>query len=211
VSNGGKAQYIRIDAATTSDAGKAVESAMEAFGNLNILVNNAGVYPVSQFLDITEEMWDRVINITLKSTFFYSQAFARHAISAGHGAKIINIASIDAMHPSGQVTHYNAAKGGVVMLTKAIALELAPYNILVNAVAPGGIMTPGIEAMMIQRLAALPGISRDDLLKAFETRVPLGRTGEPDDIAKVVLFLASNAANYMTGSLVVADGGYLQT
>ncbi len=204
---GGKAQAISADASSAADAKKVVKAIVDAFGRLDILVNNAGIYPFSPALQMSEEMWDKVLNINLKGLFFYSQAAAQEMIKAGHGGKIINMASIDALHPTGELAHYDASKGGVVMLTKALALELAPHNILVNAVAPGGIMTPGAQAQSAALLAS--GRTIEELIESFTARLPLRRMGEPDDIAKVVFFLASPAADYMTGSLVLADGGYL--
>lgn len=207
---GGKAQSIQADASSVADARKAVQATIKAFGRLDILVNNAAIYPKSSFMQISEEMWDKVLNTNLKSVFFYSQAATQEMIKAKNGGKIINIASIDGMHPNRELSHYVTSKGGVVMLTKALALELAPHNILVNAVAPGGIKTPGVDAIKKQ-LSLLTGIAPEVLMKGFTQRVPLQREGEPDDIAKVVLFLASAAADFMTGSLVLVDGGYLLT
>src|SRR6266480_933273 len=122
-------------------------------------------------------------------------------MNEGHGGKIINIASIDALHPTGNLVHYDASKGGVVMVTKALALEFGPHNITVNAIAPGAIQTPGADGSAIT----------DEIIQSLIARIPLGRMGAPDDIARVVLFLASEASNYMTGSLLVVDGGFLQT
>jgi len=205
---GGKAQAIQADARSTADAKKVVQAIVEAFGSLDILVNNAGVYPFSPALQTSEELWNKVHNINLKGVFFYSQAGAREMIRAGHGGKIINIASIDALHPYGGVAHYSASKAGVVMLTKALALELAPHNILVNAIAPGGIETPGTKAARAT-LAVSSGITEESIIEGFVARLPLHRMGEPDDVAKVVLYLASATADYMTGSLVLVDGGFL--
>ena len=200
-SRGWKAEAVKADAASVIDARKVAQTAAETFGSLDILVNNAGIFPISPALEISEQLWDKVLAINLKGTFFYSQAAAAKMIEMHREGKIINIASIDSLHPTGQLAHYDASKGGVHMVTKALALELAPHGIKVNAIAPGVILTPGAKVVM----GNTPGMSAD----AFTGRIPLARMGDPDDIAKVALFLASAAADYMTGSLVVVDGGYL--
>lgn len=207
---GGTAQAVRADARSKEDAKKVVEATVEAFGSLDILVNNAGIYPSSPILQTSEEMWDSVFDINLKGVFCYSQTAAQEMIKAGHGGKIINMASIGGERPYGQEAPYAASKGGLVILTKALALELAPYDILVNAVSPGTIMTPGTDAARAALTAGGAG-TPEEIMGAFLTRVPLRRMGQPDDVAKVVLFLASGAADYMTGSYVLVDGGFLLT
>ncbi|NQT47400.1 MAG: SDR family oxidoreductase [Chloroflexi bacterium] len=209
-SGGGKVQAIRADAQSAADARKVTQATAEAFGRLDILVNNAGVYPASLVLDMSEEIWDKVLDTNLKGLFFYSQAAAQQMIEAGHGGKIINIASLEALHPSPMHAHYAASKGGVLMATKALALELAPHNVLVNAIAPGIIWTPGLDALL-HSFYEPAGMTLEEFVPTFVSRVALGRMGEPDDIAKVVLFLASGAADYMTGETLVVDGGYLLT
>jgi 2-deoxy-D-gluconate 3-dehydrogenase len=204
---GGKAEAIRADIRSLADAKKVAEATVKTFGTLDILVNNAGIYPISKALDTTEELWDRVLDINLKGTFFFSQAAAREMVKAKHGGRIINLASIDAVHPMGEVAHYNASKGGVMSLTKALALEWAPHGIIVNSIAPGSIWTSGSEKLRIEQEAA--GKKPEEMLKKFETRWPLGRPGEPDDIAKVALFYASDAVGYVTGTMLIVDGGYL--
>jgi len=206
-SRGGKAEAMHADVQNAADAGKVVEATVHAFGGLDILVNNAGIYPLSPALDITEETWDRVLNVNLKGLFFYSQAAAREMIRAGHRGKIIMMASTDSLHPTREEAPYGASKGGAFMLTKNLALELAPYNILVNAVGPGNIMTPGSLAMRAEHIAS--GRDIEELDKDFRGRLPLGRVGKSDDVATVVLFLASAAADYMTGSMIIVDGGFM--
>ena len=206
VSQGGKAQAIHADARSADDAGKAVKAAVAAFGSLDILVNNAGIYPISPVLDISEEMWDKVFDLNLKSVFFYSQAAAREMIKAGHGGKIVNMASMEGLHPREDMSHYTTSKAGVIMLTKSLALEMAAHNILVNAIAPGGVWTPGAEG--VAREAEKSGISLKESMESFLARLPLSRFAMPDDIARVALFLASPAADYMTGSVLLVDGGY---
>ncbi len=207
---GGKAYAIVADIGSVVDAKKVVQTTVDTLGSLDILVNNAGIYPSSPILQTSEEMWDSVFDINLKGVFCYSQTAAQEMIKAGHGGKIINMASIGGERPYGQEAPYAASKGGLVILTKALALELAPYDILVNAVSPGTIMTPGTDAARAALTASGAG-TPEEIMGAFLTRVPLRRMGQPDDVAKVVLFLASAAADYMTGSYVLVDGGFLLT
>lgn len=207
-SRGGEAQAVYADVRSAADAKKVAKATVKAFGSLDILVNNAGIYPLVPLMQVTEELWDRVLDINLKGSFLYAQAAAGEMIKAGHGGRIINIASIDALKPQEMGVHYNASKGGVVMLTKSLALELAPYRILVNTVAPGGIGTPGVDAAN-KAFSQATGIEPEVLMQGFVQRIPLQHRGEPDDIAKVVLFLASAAADYVTGSLLLVDGGYM--
>ena len=206
--SGGKARAIVADASSATDARKVVEAAVEAFGSLDILINNAGIYPMAPVLEASEELWGKVLDLNLKGTFLCSQAAAQEMVKAGRGGKIVNLASIDAFKSHGMTAHYGASKGGVVMLTKALALELAPHNILVNCVAPGSVMTPG-TARTRESLRQIVGVTPEQVIQGFLPRVPLQRMAEPDDIAKVVLFLVSGAADYMTGDTVVVDGGYL--
>ncbi len=207
---GGKAQAIRAEASSAADAGKAVQSTIDTFGSLDILVNNAGIFPFSPVLETTVELWNQVIDINLKGVFLYSQAAGQAMAQAGNGGRIINLASIDALKPTGMLAHYNASKGGVLMLTKALAKELAPMKVLVNAVAPGSIATPGVENIK-SNMAESMGTTPEQIDESYLQRMPVGRMGEPDDIAKVVLFLASGAADYVTGEMIVVDGGHLLT
>ena len=198
--SGGNVHFIKADVGSVADAERVVQSTVEAFGRLDVLVNSAGIYPFSKALEISEEMWDRVYKVNTKGVFFYSKAAAQNMIDCGNGGRIVNIASTGALGPTptGGLAHYDSSKSAVVMITKALALELGPYGITVNAVAPGSTLTAGTG----ERLKGERG-------KFLSSKLPLRRIGEPDDIAKVVLFLVSSAADYMTGSLVTVDGGYL--
>ncbi|MFN8533643.1 MAG: SDR family oxidoreductase [Dehalococcoidia bacterium] len=207
VASGGKAEALVADAASTADARRAVELVLDRFGRLDILVNNAGIFPMQPALAITEASWDRVLNLNLRGAFFWTQAAADAMISGGRGGRIINIASIDALHPTGRLAHYDASKGGMVMLTKSLALEFAPHGIRVNAIAPGGVATPGVVALMPTMLP--PGVTAEQASQGMLQRIPLRRMGDPDDIALVTLFLATDASAYVTGEVIVADGGYL--
>ena len=151
--NSGKAVAIRADTSSLTDAQKVVQAAVDTFGSIDILVNNAGIYPFSPALELTEALWDKVLNINLKGLFFYAQAAAQKMVESGKGGKIINLASIDALHQTGNLVHYDASKGGVVMVTNALALELGRHNITVNAIAPGGIQTTGSMPCLPTRLS----------------------------------------------------------
>ena len=205
--SGGNAEAIHADASKKDDAEKASQAVVKAFGSLDILVNNAGIIPISTALETTEEKWNNVLDINLKSVLFNSQAAAREMIKAGHGGKIINMTSMEGLHPREQFVPYTTSKAGVIMLTMSMALELAAHNILINAVAPGGIWTPATERLAKE--TEEQGISLKEGMESFLARLPLKRFGRPDDVAKVVLFLASSSADYITGSVLLVDGGYL--
>lgn len=201
---GRKVDALQADSSQPAAAAMAVKTTTEKFGGLDILVNNAGIFPMSPMLAISEAQWDKVLDINLKGMFFFTQAAAQEMVNQGKGGKIVNVASIDGLHPTGNLVHYDASKGGVVMATKAMALELGPKGIYVNAIAPGGIKTPG---------AAMPaGLTPEQIKTMYDgliQHVPLRRQGDPDDIARAALFLASSAADYITGEILVVDGGYL--
>lgn len=205
---GGKAQAVQANAASVADAKRVSEIAMATFGRIDILVNNAGIFPFSPATQTTEELWDHVLDVNLKGAFFYSQAAIQQMIATGHGGKIVMIASIDGLHPTGNLAHYDASKGGMLMLIKSLAVEFGRHSINVNGIAPGGIQTPGVQSQSATLIKAT-GLSPEQMVKSFVSRIPLGHMGEPDDIANAALFLASAAADYMTGSLLVVDGGYL--
>jgi 2-deoxy-D-gluconate 3-dehydrogenase len=203
---GGEARPLAADVRRPEDADRTAAAALDAWGRLGVLVNNAGIYPAAPVLEAPPELWDDVLRINTIGVFLTSRACAK--AMAGGGA-IVNLASKSAFQPTRGMAHYAASKGGVAMLTKALALELAPLGIRVNAVAPGAIHTEG----SVRAAAGLGGDTRSaaDVVAAFQARCPLGREGDPDEIARVVLFLATPASAYMTGSVVVADGGYLLT
>ena len=143
---GYKVKEVKADSSKLADIDLVVSEAISTFGDLNILVNNAGIFPFSPAIDVTESIWDRTIDINLKGVMFFAQAAAKAMLAKNHGGKIINIASVDAFHPTGNLTHYDASKGGLVMLTKSLGKEWAPEGILVNGVAPGAVRTPGAAA-----------------------------------------------------------------
>ena len=199
--NKGEALAVKCDVAKKEEVEEMVKKAVEKFGKVDILVNNAGICQFKPFLDLTEEEWDRTLNINLKGYFLCAQAAAKEMVKQKSGV-IINIASV-AMGQVGvgipNIVHYCASKGGVVGMTEALAVELAPYNIRVNAISPGMIETP-----MIDPIKKDPKVA-----EAMLDRVPMKRVGKPEEVSNLVLFLASSESSYITGSTVVIDGGWL--
>ena len=196
---GRKGLAVTADIGKAVDVQKLVKATMDKFGKIDILVNNAGYFPYNPFLDITEEEWDRVQDTNIKGQFLCAQAVARQMVKQGNGGKIVNTASIEGEFPiTAGRTHYHAAKGAVINFTRGLAKELAQYKINVNAVAPGLTDTPGTRAFT-------GGYS----LESFGERIPMGRLGQPEDIAWAVLFLASDAAEYIAGFTLFVDGGML--
>jgi len=203
---GFSAAAISVDVSKEEDVKKMVGEAIKLFGSVDILVNNAGIFPFMTVSQIKTEMFDQVIAVNLKGTFLCTKYIAEQMIKQGRGGRIINITSIDALHPSMiGLAHYDASKHGVWGFTKNVALELAPHKIYVNAVAPGGVMTHGVATAQSQGKP----VAVDRNPEPTQMDVPLGRMGVPDDIGKAVLFLASDMSSYMTGSQIVVDGGYL--
>jgi len=204
-----KVKGLKADVSSEADVKNMLDVVVKEFGGLDILVNNAGIYPNIPVHQMTLDDFDKVLTINLKGVFLCSKYASEQMIKQGRGGKIINITSIDALHPSMVgLAHYDASKHGVWGFTKNLALELAPHKIWVNAVAPGGIVTPGVQKMQ-SGMKVPAGVDMAKVLEAFMGKIPMHRMGEPDDIGKVVLFLASEMSSYMTGTQVVVDGGVL--
>lgn len=201
---GWKALSYACDISDTAQIERLVKQVVESCGSIDILVNNAGIYPTTLVMDLEESYFDKIMSINLKGTIFMTKTVATQMIAQGKGGKIVNITSIDALHPSSVgLAIYDASKHGLWGFTKNLALELAPHKIWVNAVAPGGITTPGSGAgkPMSEEMKKIS--------EAFTAKIPMKRMGEPDDIGKAVLFLASDLSSYMTGSQLIVDGGVL--
>ncbi len=196
---GNQALFIKTDVRDLNEIQGAVSETVREFGRIDILVNNAGVLQYLPFAQVTEEDWDRIIDINLKGTFFFAQAAAKEMIRARQGGKIINMSSIASEVAIEFQSHYMASKGGVRMLTKGMALELAPYGINVNALAPGT-----IETEMTRQDLEDPTI-REEAIDA----IPLGRIGTPLDVARAALFLATEESDYITGEMIFVEGGYV--
>lgn len=206
VQKGHKAVAVQADVSREEDVKRLLDETLNQYGSVDILVNNAGIFPFSLLKDMTVEQFDTVIATNLRGVFLTIKYVSQQMIQQGKGGRIINVTSIDAIHPSmAGLAHYDASKHGVWGFTKNVARELAKNKIWVNAVAPGGVMTHGVAVM--QASGKDVEVARNPEPPAMD--VPMERMGVPDDIGKVVLFLASDMASYMTGSQVVVDGGYL--
>ncbi len=194
---GGAGIAVQADVSQKAGAVRLVDEAASHFGRLDVLVNNAGLYPLSLLVDMAEEEWDLVINSNLRSTFLCTQAAAKQMIDQGSGGAVVNIASIEGENPAPMHSHYSAAKGGVLMHTATVAQELGAHDIRVNAVLPGLIWREGIEQGWPE------GVAR------WQQSAPLKRLGLPSDVADACLFLASPAARWITGASLRVDGGVL--
>jgi glucose 1-dehydrogenase len=199
----GEAQFLKADVARRLDVHNLIAAAIDAYGDIDILVNNAGIVHGADFLDLAEEDFDRVMDVNLKGSFLTGQAVARHMVekvkAGGSPGSIVNMSSINAVFAIANQVPYSVSKGGVKQLTKAMALSLAPYGIRVNAIGPGSIMTDMLASVNSDPAA------RHRIL----SRTPLGRIGNPAEIAAVAVFLASDEASYITGQTIYADGGRL--
>ncbi len=193
------ALWTETDVGNADGVAAMVAAAIDGFGGVDILVNNAGIYPFMTFREMDVTLFERVLRVNLVGVFLCMKAAAERMIVQGHGGKIINVTSVDALHPSMVgLAHYDASKHGAWGLTKNVALELSEHGISVNAIAPGAVATPGTGVASVQ-----------DAVDETVARIPMHRMADPDEMGRVALFLASDLASYMTGSQVVADGGML--
>ncbi|HEY0798704.1 MAG TPA: glucose 1-dehydrogenase [Candidatus Baltobacteraceae bacterium] len=197
---GERAVGVQADVSQIADLQKLVAQAVSSFGRLDIMVNNAGVETRTSILDTTEDDYEKVLRINLKSAFFGTQLAAKQMIAQGGGGRIINISSIHEDWPMPGNTAYCLSKGGMRMLTRTAGVELAPHGVLVVGVAPGAVATPINVAT----------IKDPTLLARLQAAIPLGRMAKPEEIASLVTFLAGDGASYMTATTVIADGGMTQ-
>ena len=198
-SMGGDVITFTVDVLSKEQIFNAVNAVADKWGHIDILVNDAGICPWADFLEIPEEDWDKVMGINLKGYFLMSQAVGRIMSKQKDGGSIIHMSSVNGLAAEAQIAHYNVSKGGVNMLTMSMALELAKYNIRVNAICPGFIDT---------RLNR-SDIENEEWLKEYLKTIPMGRVGKPSDIASAAFFLASDDSAYITGHLLVVDGGQI--
>ncbi len=194
---GGAVIFCHCNVALATDVQVALQTTQAKLGPINGLVNNAGIFKAANFLDITEADWDAVLDVNLKGSFLVGQAVAREMVKNGGGA-VVNMSSVNGTLAIPSIASYNASKGAINQLTRVMALALADQGVRVNAVAPGTIAT---------ELAAAAVLTSAEAKAKIMSRTPLKRLGEPSEIADVVAFLLSDAASYMTGEVVVVDGG----
>jgi 2-deoxy-D-gluconate 3-dehydrogenase len=203
----GVATAVR-DVAVEEDVAALVGTAVHRFGRLDVLVNNAGVFSNFLLESLTLEEFQRIVGVNLGGAFLCTKAAAAQMRDQGQGGSIINISSIDAVHPSGSgLSHYGTSKHAIWGLTKSMALELGPDGIRVNAIAPGPSLTEG--AVEFVEAGAPEGIDVGAQWAAYEARIPLRRLAHPDDVGRTAVFLASDLASYVSGAQIVVDGGLL--
>ena len=197
IAGGGQSLYCQCHVARKDEVEAALHATLARFGRVDGLVNNAGIFKAAAFLDITEADWDAVIEVNLKGHFLVGQAVAREMVKQRRGT-IVNMSSVNGTLTIPTIASYNASKGAINQLTRVMALSLADQGVRVNAVAPGTIAT---------ELARASVLTSDDAKQRIMSRTPMKRLGEPSEIADVVAFLLSDASSYVTGEIVVVDGG----
>jgi 2-dehydro-3-deoxy-D-gluconate 5-dehydrogenase len=202
----GAAEAAHLDVSDASGVAATIARIGEKHGRIDVLVNNAGIFPFRGFFDSDDELWRKTLDVNVMGAMRCTRAVAQHMAKAGGGA-IVNLGSIAGMRPEGDLAHYETSKGAVLMMTKSLAWELKELRVRVNAVAPGGIQTPGA------RLSIEPLLSDPKKLmkrsKGFFERIALKRMGDPDDIARAILFLVTPMSDYITGAMLLVDGGFL--
>jgi 3-oxoacyl-[acyl-carrier protein] reductase len=191
---GTAARFYRVDIADESEVNVIVDKIIKEFGRIDVLVNNAGVTKDTLLIRMTKEDWERVLQVNLTGTFLVTKAVAKYMIKQRYG-RIVNIASVIGIIGNFGQTNYAASKAGIIAFTKSCAKELARRNIMVNAIAPGFIKTRMTEVIP------------DEIKESYLKLIPLGRFGEPEDVANVVMFLSSDGASYLTGQTICVDGG----
>ena len=198
---GGTCVGVQADVANLDDLQRLVQEALNRYGRLDVIVNNAGIETRTSILDTTPEDFDKVLNVNLRGVFFATQYAAKQMIAQGTGGRIINISSVHEDWPMPNNTPYCVAKGGVRMLTRTAGVELASKGVSIVNVGPGAVATPINDSTM----------NNPELLAKLNSAIPMGRMAQPEEIAKVVAFLASDAASYITATSIFADGGIMQS
>jgi NAD(P)-dependent dehydrogenase (short-subunit alcohol dehydrogenase family) len=194
-----EASYVQVDLLEPDGTRRLVEEALRFEPNLDILICNAGSFFDQPVLEMDESRWEKTMNLNLRAPFLCAQAFARHRQAKGGGGNIVIVSSTNGFQGEADSVAYDISKGGLVMMTRSLAVSLAPHGVRVNGIAPGLIRTPLTETWLEPRA--------HDLLKHYEKKILLGRVGLPEDCAGAVAFLCSPAASYITGEIIVIDGG----
>ena len=197
--DGGSAAFIACDTGDAAQARALIERTVARYGRIDVLVNNAGIFTIADFLDVTEEDFDRVLRTNLKGYFLVGQAAAREMAAAGSGS-IVNMSSVNGVMAIESIAAYVVSKGGVNQLTSVMALALAPKGVRVNAIGPGTILTELSGSLLTDEAARRRVLSR----------TPMGRVGQPEEIAGIAVFLASDDSSYVTGQVIYADGGRMR-
>lgn len=206
-SAGGEARAVTCDVSDETAVDALVAATVAAFGQLDIVVNNAAIYPMSPLAEMTTELWDRVLGVNLRGTFLVTRAAMPHLVAAGVHGRLINVSSIDTAKSYVGMGHYDASKGGIEAFTRSCALELAPHGATANVIAPGAVKTPG-SLTVRSNLAQQRGEDDTAAVDAeFATRIPLGYWASADDIGRATVLLATPAASYVTGQTIYVDGG----
>jgi glucose 1-dehydrogenase len=198
---GDRAIGVKADVSKVADLERLIQTAVKEMGHLDVMVNNAGIETRTSVLDTTEDQYERVMEINLKSAFFGTQLAAKQMIAQGTGGRIINISSVHEDWPMPGNAPYCLSKGGMRMLTRQAGIELGPHNVLVVGVGPGAVATPINASTMAD----------PEKMKVLDRAIPLGRMAEPEEIGNVVAFLAGDGASYLTGTTVFADGGLMHS
>ncbi len=198
-SDGRESLAVHVDVSSPAGVARAFEKIVADLGVPYALINSAGILHLAPALELDIEDWRRILDVNLTGTFLCTQAAARAMVAAGKGGRIVNVASVHSQAPGRGLAHYDASKGGIWMLTRSLALELAPHGIAVNAIGPGLVLTN------------LGGGADEAYLNEVVPTIPLGRAAEPEDIAGPIAFLCSTDASYITGSMLFVDGGMLLT
>ncbi|MBK8170697.1 MAG: SDR family oxidoreductase [Sandaracinaceae bacterium] len=205
----GRSAWLAVDIGADDAGAQAVAKCVASFGSVTTLVNNAGIFPQVPMLEISPDVFDRVYRTNLRGLAFMSAAVGKQLVAQKTQGSIINIGSVDSVHPSMiGLAAYDASKGGVLMFTRSFALEMAVHGVRVNAVLPGGVTTEGTSRPLAG--SKMTAEQMKEMMDHFtQTKIPMRRMGVPDDISGAVIFLASSAASYMTGASIVVDGGML--